>query len=87
MVTDGFPTPAWLRAEYVRSDQPHDLELPGDHRFEAARSIEKALGTEKTPPVRKACVEFLGLGAEYYQFSVPQVRMLRARPIRVREGG
>jgi uncharacterized membrane protein len=34
----------------------------------------------------KACAEFVGLAAEYHRVSMPQVRVLRARPIRVREG-
>src|SRR6516225_3041318 len=88
MVTDDVPKTARLRAEYVRSDETRGLELPGDDRLlRAARCIEDALITEETPPVRRACVEFLRLAAEYYHVSVPQVRVLRARPIRVREGG
>ena len=88
MVTDSVPKAARLRAEYVRSDETRGLELPGDDRLlRAARRIEDALITEETPPVRRACVEFLRLAAEYYHVSVPQVRVLRARPIRVREGG
>ena len=88
MVTDGVPKPTQLRAEYVRSDKTRGLELPGDDRFlRAARGIEDALVTEEAAPVRTACVEFLRLAAEYYEVSMPQVRVLRARPIRVREGG
>ena len=51
------------------------------------RGIEDALVTEEAAPVRTACVEFLRLAAEYYEVSMPQVRVLRVRPIRVREGG
>lgn len=88
MVTDGLPKAARLRAEYVRSDETRGLELPKDDRFlRAARCIEDALVTEEAAPARTACVEFLRLAAEYYQVSIPQVRVLRARPIRVREGG
>jgi len=88
MVTDGVPKPTQLRAEYVRSDKTRGIELPGDDRFvRAARGIEDALVTEEAAPVRTACVEFLRLAAEYYEVSMPQVRVLRARPIRVREGG
>ena len=88
MVTDGLPKTAWLRAEYVRSDETRGLELPMDERFlGAARGIEEALVTEEAAPVRAACVEFLRLAAEYYKVSIPQVRVLRARPTRVREGG
>jgi len=88
MVTDGLPKTAWLRAEYVRSDETRGLELPEDDRFlRAARGIEAALVAEEAAPLRAACVEFLRLAAEYYKVSIPQVRVLRARPTRVREGG
>jgi hypothetical protein len=88
MVTDPVPKTARLRAEYLRSDELRDLLLPSDDLFlRAARCIEEALGTEETPPVRKACIEFLSAAAEFYLVSMPQVRVLRARPIRVREGG
>src|SRR5215469_1276204 len=80
MVTDGVPKTARLQAEYVRSDETRGLELHGDDRFvQAARCIEDALVTEEAPPVRRACVEFLRLAAQYYRVSMPQVRVLRAR--------
>jgi hypothetical protein len=44
------------------------------------------MATEEVGPVRKACMGFLALAAEFYGVAVPQVRVLRARPIRVREG-
>jgi hypothetical protein len=88
MVTDSVPKAARLRAEYVRSDETRGLELPRDDRFlRASRGIEAALVTEEAAPVRAACVEFLQLAGEYYRVSIPHVRVLRARPIRVREGG
>ena len=88
MVTDSLPRTARLRDEYLRSDQMGGLRLPSDDRFlAAARRIEEALATEDTPPVRKECVAFLAAAGEFYGVSMPQVRVLRARPIRVREGG
>ena len=70
------------------ANETRGLEAPKDDRFlRAARCIEDALVTEEAAPVRAACVEFLRLAAEYYQVSIPQIRVLRARPIRVREGG
>jgi hypothetical protein len=64
------------------------MALPDDNRLlAAARSIEEALETEAAAPVRTACVAFLRLAAEFYSVTTPQVRVLRARPIRVREGG
>src|SRR5579872_1079488 len=62
--------------------------LPSDERLlRAARCIEEALATEEVSPVRKAYVAFLASAAEFYGVAVPAVRVLRARPIRVREGG
>lgn len=64
------------------------MALPDDDRLIiAARAIEEALSTEKTPPVRRACLAFLRIAAEFYTVATPQVRVLRARPIQVREGG
>jgi hypothetical protein len=37
--------------------------------------------------VRQACAEFLTIAAEFYQVKIPTLRVLSARPIRVREGG
>ena len=88
MVTDSLPKMERLRSEYLLSDQMRDLRLPSDDRLRAAaRSIEEGLATEEVGPVRKACVAFLAAAAEFYSISTPQVRVLRARPIRVREGG
>src|SRR6516162_1993387 len=88
MVTDSLPRTARLREEYLRSDQMRGLALPSDDRFlVTARRIEEALRTEETSPVRPACVAFLASAGKFYAVSMPQVRVLRARPIRVREGG
>src|SRR5262245_45611507 len=41
----------------------------------------------EAPSVRRACVEFVAAAAEFYQVQRPLLRVLAARPIRVREGG
>jgi hypothetical protein len=88
MVTDPIPRLAQLRSEYEKSDAMSRLALPDDDRLLiAARCIEEALATEEVTPVRKACGMFLASAAEFYGVAVPAVRVLRARPIRVREGG
>ena len=88
MVTDSLPKADRLRAEYQRSDRLCSVELPVDERFRtAARSIEEALRTEESAPVRKACLEFLSAAASYYGVSTPHIRVLRARPLKVREDG
>jgi hypothetical protein len=61
--------------------------LPDDDRFvRVAQFIEAALATEEVGPVRKACGMFLASAAEFYGVAVPEVRVLRVCPIRVREG-
>ena len=88
MVTDSLPKSERLRAEYLKSDQTFNLEMPSDDRFRtAARCIEEALGTEESAPMRKACLEFLTAVAQFYGVSTPKLRLLRARPLKVREGG
>lgn len=88
MVTDSVPEKGPRRAEYLLSDKLRSMELPNDDRFlTAARRIEEALETEATSPLRTACAAFLRLAAEFYRVSTPQVRVLQARPIRVREDG
>src|SRR5579871_892449 len=88
MVTDPIPRLAQLRSEYEKSDAMSRLALPDDDRLLiAARCIEEALATEEVTPVRKACGMFLASAAEFYGVAVPAFRVLRARPIRVREGG
>lgn len=88
MVTDSIPKTERLRAEYMQSDRLCNVELPADDRFrQAARCIEEALRTEESPPLRKACLEFLSAAAGFYGVSTPQIRVLRARPLKVREDG
>jgi hypothetical protein len=87
MVTDPVPKNARLQVEYARSDELRALELPSDDRLlAAARGIEEALAAEQVAPARKACIAFLAAASEFYGVAAPQVRVLRARPIRVREG-
>ena len=86
MLTDSLPKKPLLRAAYLKSDQLCSLEVPADDRLRTpARSIEEALNAEQAEPVRKACLEFLTAAADFYGVSKPQVRVLAARPLRVRE--
>jgi hypothetical protein len=88
MVTDSVPQKGRRRAEYTQSDNMRTLEIPNDDRLLiATRAIEEALATESTPPVRTACVAFLRLASEFYGVSTPQLRVLRARPLQVRNDG
>jgi hypothetical protein len=64
------------------------LEVPQDDCLRAqAGCIEAAMASEKPAAVRRACTEFLFSAADFYRVPRPQVRVLAARPLRVREGG
>jgi hypothetical protein len=74
MFTESLPEKALLRAAYQRSNQLCSLEVPADDRLRTpARSIEEALNTEQSAPVRKACLEFLTAAAVFYGVSRPPV--------------
>jgi hypothetical protein len=88
MFTDSLPKNDRLRSEYLRSDALCSLALPPDDLFRTpAKCIEEALSTEQSARVRKACLEFATVAANFYRVSRPQVRVLAARPLRVREDG
>ena len=88
MLTDRPPRRAALVVEFLASDRLGTLELPpDDHLCAASSAIEAGVKTGKAAPVREACAEFLTVAAEFYQMENPTLRVLSARPIRVREGG
>jgi hypothetical protein len=88
VVTDRPPARNPLAQEYWASDRLHTLELPDGGRLQAAaRSIELAMQSGAPLPVRQACAEFLEVAAGFYQVARPPLRVLAARPLRVREGG
>lgn len=88
MLTERAPRNAALRAEFQRSDLLASLPLPPDNRFhELAKSITSALEAETTAGIQPVCAEFLRVAAGFYGVEKPGIRVLAARPIRVREGG
>ena len=88
MLTDRPPRNKNLQAQFLASDRLEILEIPRDGRLvQPARAIEAALKTGERKPVRLACSDFLATAAGFYQVRPPQLRVLAARPLRVREGG
>ena len=70
------------------SAQQVTLEVPGDDRLLTLRNfIDSALSDGTSAAVRRACAEFLSVASAFYGVPKPGVRVLAARPVRVREGG
>jgi hypothetical protein len=87
MLTERAPRNAALRAEFSKSDSLISLPLPSDFRLcEQAKRIASALEEGTAAAMRPACAEFLNAAAEFYGVPGPGVRVLAARPLRVREG-
>jgi len=88
MVTDNPPRKANPREGFLGSDRIKNLELPQDGSLLAiARSIESAMKGGITADVRRACAEFLGDASKFYEVPACGIRVLAARPLRVRERG
>ena len=85
MLTDSPPRKK-NRAGFLESDRIKTLDLPQDGRLLAiAQSIESAMRAGATADVRRTCTEFLGAASEFYKVSECGIRVLAARPLRVRE--
>ena len=88
MLTDRPPSTAALRARFLESDRLTALEVPEDDQLQAlAKSIASAMQGGTAASVRQACGEFLSVASGFYLVRQPGIRVLAARPLRVREGG
>ena len=88
MFTDRVPKQVGLLGDYRNSDRLRRLDLPADDRFPvAAQAIQEALDMEQAAAVRKACAAFLAAASDFYSISKPRIRVLAARPLKVREDG
>lgn len=85
MLTDAPPRNE-NRAGFLESDRIKTLDLPPDGRLlTISKSIESAMQTGKTADVRHPCAEFLAELSTFYRTAPCGVRVLAARPLRVRE--
>jgi hypothetical protein len=85
MLTDAPPRRKSL-ARFLDSDRLKTVALPGDGKLPLlAASIESAMTDGATTDVRRTCDEFLAVAANFYQVPRCVVRVLAARPLRVRE--
>ena len=81
------------RASQIRQDflkvigsEPSTYRIPQDGRLlTIAQSIESAMKAGTTAGVRRACAEFLETASEFYKVPACGIRVLAARPLRVRE--
>ncbi len=85
MLTDAPPRKSNLAA-FRESERIKTLDLPHDGHLQGiAKSIESAMTTGTGADVRRACKEFLEQTSEFYSVPACGIRVLAARPLRVRE--
>jgi len=85
MLTDAPPRKA-NRAGFLESDQTRTLDLPQDGSLlTITKSIESAMRRGRSTDVRRTCAEFLDAASEFYKVPACGLRVLAARPLRVRE--
>jgi hypothetical protein len=87
MFTDAPPRKA-SRAGFLESDRMGTLDLPQDECLPSiAKSIESAMKSAASADVRRLCAQFLSAASEFYRVRNCAIRVLAARPLRVRELG
>jgi hypothetical protein len=85
MLTDSPPRKS-IRAAFEESDRIASLNLPQDGNLASmAKSIESAMKADMMPAVRNSCAEFLTAASSFYKVRNCGVKVLAARPLRVRE--
>ena len=85
MLTDAPPRKPNLKF-FTDSDRFKTIPLPEDGRLmNIASAIEVAMKAEDTNEVRQVCADFLGTASDFYQVPRCSIRVLAARPLRVRE--
>lgn len=84
MLTD-LP-PRKNRGGFLESDRIKALDLPRNRIVpEIATRLESAMKAGATKEVQIACARFLATASEFYRVPLCGVRVLAARPLRVRE--
>ncbi|MGA2983191.1 MAG: hypothetical protein ABSG32_05220 [Terriglobia bacterium] len=88
MLTERVPRNTAVRAEFLKSDLLTTLSVPPDDRLrEQAKSISAALAEGVAATLHLRCAGFLSVAADFYGVESPGIRVLAARPLRVRESG
>lgn len=87
MLTDAPPRRT-NRGDFLNSDRIRTLDLPQNGcLLPLAKSIEVAIADGTSAAVRRDCVNFLTEAAQFYRTPTCSIRVLAARPLRVRERG
>jgi hypothetical protein len=85
MFTDAPPRRKNLQS-FLDSDRLKGVPLPSDGRLPViAASMESAMAVGSATGVRHACEQFLDAASDFYGVPRCTVRVLAARPLRVRE--
>ena len=88
MVTDPLPRAKASQAIYSESDRSVALPVPTDERLSLLlKALEKEMERGYCGPVGEICGLLLTETAGFYGVRAPTIRVLAARPLRVREGG
>ena len=87
MLTERAPRRKIAHGEFLKSDLLTSLPVPADDRLLVrANAMASALKQENMGVVLAACTDFVRIAAEFYGVASPGIRVLAARPLRVREG-
>jgi hypothetical protein len=85
LLTDA-PSRKANRAGFLESDRTKSLDLPQDGGLPTiAKSIESTMKAGASADIRRACLEFLAATSSFYRVPDCNVRVVTARPLRVRE--
>ncbi len=86
MVTDAPPRKHGHLTRFFESDRIRTLDLSGNGRLlTIAKSVESAMKDGRSADARRARAEFLAATSDFYGVPSCSVRVLAARPLRVRE--
>ncbi len=84
MFTDS--PPGKNRTEFFESDRVKTLDLPPEGKLvDIAKRLESAMKADTILEVRSTCAEFLTSASDFYKVPICGIRVLAARPLRVRE--
>ena len=76
------------RAEFLESARVKSLDVPPNGMLlEIAKRLDSAMKSDRIADVRRACAEFLVTASGFYRVPTCGIRVLAARPLRVRERG